>query len=538
MAEIGIPALHFHHTALGLHLPACRIRYPFHTATVQSSSSPPFRHPLRAGGGSDKVYRLHPLEKVVIFFAAALLIFQPWAVGGMYLWTQYVAGALALCCFVTALIPRSYTDVHHAGPNLRLVMWPKLLRFPFFWLGLVYFAYVLIQIYNPAWIFVSSSKGWWLRALNYIEWLPHGVSNTPATMMNGWRTLLIQGAAWMLVCALWVGLTRRKSVRILITAITLNGTTLALVVLLQRLTGTKEMLWLWKAPADYFAGSFIYKNHAGEFFLLIIGCCLGLAWWHKVKAERELRKSNPSMIFVALALLVFLALTFTYARATTVLGALLLLLAAIGYGLQLFFRRSDGPPAVVSALTALMGIGFVALCIASLNTESVFKRFERLTEQDEFSSITTRQLATQATFEMAKDDFWFGQGAGSFRFVFPKYQQNYPDIWRLRYFHKKSGEYRYGKRLFWEYAHNDYAQLLAENGVIGATLFGSLVLFILGGVRKHFAYRQPALLLLLASPGLVALSAWVDFPTHNPAILVGGCAIVALSLRWAALSHR
>ncbi|MCF7688767.1 MAG: O-antigen ligase domain-containing protein, partial [Cephaloticoccus sp.] len=87
------------------------------------------------GGESAKVYKLHPLEKALAVVTAALLIFQPWAVGGMYLWTQYVAGGLALLAFIIALIPRHYTEEHHPGREMKLIMWPKLLRFPFFWLG-------------------------------------------------------------------------------------------------------------------------------------------------------------------------------------------------------------------------------------------------------------------------------------------------------------------------------------------------------------------------------------------------------------------
>ena len=476
---------------------------------------------------------------MLLIFAGALLIFQPWALGGMHLWSQYIAAALALIAFIVALIPRRYTELHHAGGALRLIMWPKLLRFPFFWLGLIYFGYVLIQIYNPAWQFFRLGAGWAVMPIKHIAWLPHGVAGAPIEMMNGWRTLLIQITPWLLVCALWVGITRRKSIRILLTLIAVSGTVLALAVLLQRLTGTKKILWLWDAPASYFAGTFIYKNHAGAFFVLIIATCLGLAWWHMVRAERELRKSHPGMIYVFMSLLVFTSLAFTYARAATMLGALLLLLAAIGFVIRLFFRKSGGPPPIVSALTTLIGAGFLALCIVSFNTDSVWKKFERLTEEDAHSSITQRQLSARATFDMAQTSLTYGHGAGSFRYVFPKFQQQYPDILHPRYFHKKSGEYRYAKqRLFYEYAHNDYVQLLAENGLVGVFLLGSTLIVIVIAVWQNFVWRQPALLLLLAGPALVAINAWTDFPMHNPAILVGVCGVTALTLRWATLGQK
>lgn len=493
------------------------------------------RHPFRQGGG-DKVYHLHGLEKALLIVLITQLVFLPWALGGMRLWAQYTAASLSLLALVIALVPRHYTDLHHAGANLRLIMWPKLLHFPFFWLGLLYFGYVLIQIYNPAWQFFRFGDGWAVMAIDHVTWLPHGVADAPIAMMNGWRVLLIQGSAWLLVCAMWVGLTRRKSIRVLLNVIALNGTGLALVVLLQRLTGTQKLFGIWDAPSSYFAGSFIYKNHAGAFFLLILATCLGLAWWHMVRAERELRKSHPGMIYVFLSLIVFIALAFTYARAASILGATLLLLAGLGYGWRLIFHRSGATHPLVSTITALLGIGFLTLCVVSFNTDSIWQRFARLTKEDAFTSITSRRIARQATLELAQSSLWFGHGAGNFRYVFPQTQQNHPEIWRRRFYNRQGTAYT-EKRIFWEYAHNDYAQLLAELGLIGAVFFCGTVLLILGAARRNALWRQPFLLLLLAGPLFVAFSAWTDFPTHNPAILVGVCAITALTLRWATLAR-
>lgn len=489
------------------------------------------------GGESAKVYRLHPLEKALVVVSAMLLIFQPWAVGGMYLWTQYVAGALALLAFIIALIPRHYTDAHHAGKEMKLVMWPKLLRFPFFWLGVAYIIFVLLQIANPAWQYHRSDLGWWLQSVDYIKWLPHGIADTPTTIMNGWRTLLIEGAAWLMVCALWVGITRRKTIRILLTTFAINGVLIALVVLAQRLIGAKKLLWFHEVGPSYFAGSFIYKNHAGAFFILILAACLGLAWWHADHAERRLEKSNPATVFLFLSGLVATALMFTYGRATTALGGTLMLLVALAYALRVAFRPSGGPPKIVTAITALAGAGFIALCIASFNVDSVWNKFDRLFEQDKFNSVTSRQLATQATLDMARESLITGHGAGSFRFLFPLYQQNYPEIYHFRHWDKKKQEYVNHQRLYWEHAHDDYAEWLAENGIVGAVLVGIGLILIIGSMWQGRVLTQPALLILLGGPFFVAISAAVDFPMHNPAVLVGSCVITALALRWGALSR-
>lgn len=65
----------------------------------------------------------------------ALLVFLPWALGGMKLWAQQIGFGLAGLAFVLSLLPRTYDDRYHAGGDLRLHMGPKLRRFPIFWLG-------------------------------------------------------------------------------------------------------------------------------------------------------------------------------------------------------------------------------------------------------------------------------------------------------------------------------------------------------------------------------------------------------------------
>lgn len=483
------------------------------------------RHAL--GAESAKAYRLHPCEKALAWIAAIILIFQPWALGGMRFWSQWTVGALAVLAMALALLPRNYTDEHHAGDSFRMRTWPKLLRFPIFWIGLIYFVIILIQIANPAWRYTTSAEGWWLTAIEHITWLPHGVADTPADKMNGWRTLLIQGSAWLLVCALWIGITRRKSARILINTIALNGVVIALVLLAQRLIGAKKLLWLFKAPAAYFAGPFIYKNHAGAFLILILALCLGLAWWHKSHAERRLQKSHPGALFVIFAILVAVALMFTYARATTALGGSLILFVALGFAIHSLFKRHHGPPRIVTVITTLIGIAFISLCVSFFNTDAVWKKFDRLFGADKFASVTSREIATQATVEMAQTSLISGHGAGSFRFLFPLYQQHHPEIW-------KQGR----RHLYWEHAHNDYAEFLSEMGLLGVSLAILALIVVVVALRKNLVFSQPPLLIFIAGPALVGISGYVDFPMHNPAVLVTGLAVITLTLRWAQLSRR
>lgn len=90
------------------------------------------------------------------------LSFLPWALGTMHVWSQSVSFALSLVAFVLALWPRNYTADFSREGHFRLLMWPRLVRFPLTWIGLALLGYVLIQALNPAWQFYRFSNGSWM----------------------------------------------------------------------------------------------------------------------------------------------------------------------------------------------------------------------------------------------------------------------------------------------------------------------------------------------------------------------------------------
>lgn len=508
--------------------------------TVPSPPRP--SRPLAAHAAAEaKEYSLHPLERTLAAVVIALLVFLPWALGGMRLPPQLIAGGLALLAFAVALVPRHYDERHHAGGHLRLVMWPKLLRFPFFWLGLLWFALICCQNLNPAWIYHATDNWWRLEPNPHVTWLPHGVAGAPFAKMSGWRTLLIHGTVWLLVCALWVGVVRRKTARVILTVTALNGVLIAATVLAQRVSGNGKFLWLWEPPAPSFVAGFTYKNHGGEFLGLILALCLGFAWWHTRQAERTLAKSHPGFVWLLLAGLVVVGQLFTYARAASMAGVAFFIVILLAYLLRQVFRRSGGMPRPVTAAAALLAAGFMTVALTQLETERVVKRFGQLrlfNEENPSFSVSSRQLATRATLDLAAASPVFGHGAGSYRYLFPEYQKHYPDIWMSKRWDRRKKEFVPHRILFWEYAHNDYAQLRAEFGWTGVVFAGITVLLILGAAWRRHLSSQTGLLVMLGGVALVAATAAVDFPMHNPAILVTTAGVIVLVLRWAELSGR
>jgi O-antigen ligase len=475
---------------------------------------------------------LHPLETTLLVIAGSLLCFNPWALGTMQPWSQLVSLTLAVLAFAVAIINRRYTGELAPRGDFRLVMWPKLIRFPIFWLGLLLLGYILTQALNPSWVYMTDGKYRWLESAVHISWLPTSI-DAPFAEMNAWRVLVIYATAWLLACALWVGVTRRVTVQWLLTAIAVNGGLLAIIGILQRVTEAKHVLWVLEKvnpPGGFFA-TIIYKNHAGAYLNLILMLCVALLYWHFTRAERRLERASPAPVFAFVAVVVGLGVFLTNSRGATLLLMLFTLIAFIGFIVRCTLYRGEGrSPWTIVVLCAIFAL-FIGLGSYFLNTGQALDRVGKLIDDGRAdNSVMTRNLAREATLDMARDKLATGWGAGSYRHYFPFYQRNYPEIYEVPW--NKAFKFR------WEYAHNDYVQLLAELGLIGA----AIILAMLACSAYHLArlriWQRPHLMFILLALVITTMHAWIDFQFQNPAILILWCASAALVGRWAELENR
>jgi O-antigen ligase len=508
------------------------------------ASSPPFSSRARGGNRAVQSFRgddgrvapkLHPLEKALLTVAGAQLVFMPWALGSMHVWSQLTALGLAALAFLLALWPRHYTEEYAREGAFKLLMWPKLTRFPGCWLGLLLLAYLATQALNPAWAHTPFlGQSWTLLPQEHIAWLPSGI-DAPFASMNAWRMLIIYGAVWLLACALWVGLTRRQAVHGLLYVIAGNGALLAVLAIVQRLTGTRDILWFIQGKPEYFVGTIIYKNHAGAYFNLVVATAAALALWHLMRAARRMQRDSPAPVFLFCALLAGVTVIISYSRmATFLLMAFALVGLAIFLGWQAWGRTAGTRNPLVALLLAAVFLAFIGLGGYVLRFDRAAERVDHIIQEirgeRDGVSVSHRRIATQATWEMAADRRLWGWGAGGFRWMFPAYQQNHPEIltpsWNKRV------------RFFWEYAHNDYAQLTAELGWVGVGLLLLLLLSMVTLLVARGAFTRLPLLLLLAGLGGTLVHSWVDFGLYNPAILTSWVALGILVIRWAETDRR
>ncbi|PTX92355.1 O-antigen ligase family protein [Opitutus sp. ER46] len=464
--------------------------------------------------------RTHPLELTLLWLVAAHLVFLPWALGTMRLWAQIpslIAAALAL---VLALLPRTYTEAYTGGPAFKLYAFPKLLRFPIFWLGLALLGLVTLHGLNPAWEFRTDGKVWWMQGIPHIEWLPSGVRG-PFERWGPWRMLMIYAAGWLTVCAIWVGFTRRRSLQRLLLVLGVNGIVLALFGIAERLTGAKKIFWFVTSPNEMFFASFIYKNHAGAYLNLALAIVCGLGGWYYLRGVRRMEKSNPSGVFAFLATCIAVSVLVSYAR-----GATLITLAYMAVVVGAFvvhqwrLPREVRNPLIAVALLVLFGL-FVKTGWDSLNADRAWERLQRAVSGQDVS-VEARQIASRATLDALEKNWVGGIGAGSFRFLFPVYQQNYPDIRK-----------RNGRGMYWEHAHNDVLQFPLEFGVPGMLLIlGGFAYWGVALIRSAF-WQNPVSAALVLGAILMLVMAWGDFVFQCPAILITWCVLWVFAVMWA-----
>lgn len=477
--------------------------------------------PLEHFRAKTKHLTIHPLETACLTVVCTHLVFLPWAIGGMRPWSQFISLALAVVGFTLALCPRSYTEEHTGANRFRLIPWPKLIKFPLFWIGLALLAYVTLQALNPAWEYATNGRTRWMNRIDHIAWLPSGV-RVPFERWGPWRMLLIYGSVFLTICTVWVSLTRRRSLQVVFTTVAINGLLLAALGVAQRLVGNGRIFWFYESPAPGFFSTFVYKNHAGAYLLLTLATCCGLAAWYYSRGLRRMEKSNPSGVFVFFATCLGVSILISYARGVTLVTLVYLsVCAAIFIIHQLKTKNENRRPIVAIALVLIFGY-FLKTGLDALNSREAWSKITRgISGQD--TSLESRRMADKASFEMLRSTWVTGAGAGSFQFLFPIYEVRHPAL------HRASIE----ARVFWEHAHNDLLEFPIELGLAGMLLLLSGIGYIAAALARSYAWENPLSGCIVFGGLTLLVYAWWDFPFQNPAILLTASVLMIAATMWA-----
>lgn len=255
-------------------------------------------------------------------------------------------------------------------------------------------------------------------------------------------------------------------------------------------------------------GQFINPNHFAFLMEMTLGLLAGLISGGGIEQRRR-----PA--YWALALLIWMALVFTNSRGGVIsMISLVLFIAFVTFnknvgrifnrhGVRRLSKLVPYAGRIVSsiALVALLGL-VVTVAVVWVGGDAVVSRMETLS--GEVSADTTDKIRRieiwKATWQLAKDHPFVGVGFGGYWTAIPEYFQ-------------ATGEWSL------QQAHNDYLEILASGGLIGAVLIawflGSVIYIASKSRASNNPFYRSSRLGALAGLFAVAVHSFVDFGLHT-----------------------
>lgn len=322
-----------------------------------------------------------------------------------------------------------------------------------------------------------------------LPWFP--ISLSPAETWRSALALLPPVAIFLSVLTL-----DRRSRRALTLLLICVGFFSVLVGLAQ-VSGGADGPFRFYGPATTAVGFFINRNHYAALLYTIIP--FTAAWIVGLAADRR-----PQMLVgIGLCLLVFASLMLGLGMAQSRAGLTLAILAALAsFALA---RARPGKPNETWARKLIFAGGFIGLLlVVQFAAIGVLQRLEADPLDDE------RWTYTVVTMRAARDFFPFGSGLGTFDSVYKAYEED--EMLSDSYLNN---------------AHNDFAELFLEGGVLSAVLlavFSGLFLTTAArNWRKSVDPRSRVLDVALLRAGSIAivlllLHSAVDYPLRSAAL--------------------
>jgi putative inorganic carbon (HCO3(-)) transporter len=338
------------------------------------------------------------------------------------------------------------------------------------------------------------------------------------------RISLIKSLAYAGVFFLALALCNRRSrihimARVLVYAAVVHS---IYAVLMHLANVNEEWFGYFLAHGESASGTYANRNHFAGYLEMTSAIGIGLliaslsdrkadTWkkWFKYTIEWIL---SPKMILRLSLCILVIALTTTHSRMgnTAFFAALLV---AGGFGIVLSRKATRNTVILLASLIAID----LFIVGSWFGVEKLAQRLEQTTMED----VQEREDPASHTIPLIKDYPVFGAGPGSFYTVFPRYRTE-------------------KVVLFYDYAHNDYAQFAAESGLLGLGLLGIFVAMALAAALMAQWKRRDPLMRGISFACVMGVTAilihsWVDFNLQIPA---NACYfMVLLAFGWIALFH-
>lgn len=291
---------------------------------------------------------------------------------------------------------------------------------------------------------------------------------------------------------------RRRSLRALALAMGVFGAALALFAMIQDLSGTDKLYWIWQVDQISAAiyGPYVNHNHYAGLMEMLIPLASGVAFLE--------RGSKRVLLLFAAAVM---ALTVVFSRSR---GGMIALAVEFVFVCVVLFRVQRNRRGVMAVFGAM---AMMAALVLWLGSDKLFERFSEPHDQ-------YRVQIYRDSLSMAMHKPILGYGMGTFSTVYPAYRSFYTN-------------------LFVNHAHNDYLEMLVDTGVVGLALFLWFLFSVFRSGWKKISDENDVegrALTLAALTGVtgIVVHSFLDFNLHipaNAALFFVLCAAIATPFR-------
>lgn len=331
------------------------------------------------------------------------------------------------------------------------------------------------------------------------------LSLDPAATKIDLRLLLALAALFVVLAHV---LQKKGALRRLLVCVSVVGAVLAAQAVLQTLSGTDKLLWLWKSPGGVAtSGPFVHYGHFSQCLNLCLGCGLALLLWRLHEREQRERYRVEDLVadlghpgrrfdLFLLAFLVVGIVAISLSRSRNGLISMAVAGAVVAALLQWTkFLRGMG-----WWLAGLCSLAFLALLFVGFDPV-----YYRMATVDDPGAMEGRLAIAKDALQAVRQFPWFGSGQGSFASVFPMFD----------------GSERGGRAA---HAENQYLEVLVETGAIGLSLavaFAATVAWPwIGRLWRRRSGSDGLLFGLLFGAIAVCFHASTDFGLRIPAVAV------------------
>jgi O-antigen ligase len=310
------------------------------------------------------------------------------------------------------------------------------------------------------------------------------------------------------------------------TLIVFNASAMAVLGMIHKFSGSSEILWIHtpRYGGDVF-GPFTNRNHFAAHMNLGLGLALGILFSSKPFSEmmnwpdwRDRLSWFSSRSASAMAIMSFnvVLLVGSVCVCQSRGGVLSMALAMLAFGFYIGWRRRDMGRTRIAMLAAMF---LIAAAVLWLGRGQVVSRLATLADVLRDPMKDLRVIVTIDTLRVFLAFPIMGAGFGSYRHIFSAFQT--PDL-----------------NLRWLHAHNDWAQLLAEGGVVAAVIFIVVCIAWVLGIRKRFSSCANRSRLFITGIsvgfGTIFMHSFIDYSLHKPG---NACLLAAMAGMTVAASH-